>query len=212
MPSEHSLHLTLFGATGSVGRHVVSQGLAAGHRVTAFTRQPETINPAPELTVVEGDVFDPGAVRAAIQGRDAVIVTLGDGRRGGVREAGTRMVVEAMADVGVQRLICQSTLGAGESRANLNLLWKHVMFGLLLRRAYADHQGQEDVVRSSALDWTILRPAAFTDGPLTTQYRHGFDAAERDITLKISRADVAHALLRELADPTGVGQARAVSY
>jgi uncharacterized protein YbjT (DUF2867 family) len=156
-------------------------------------------------------VLDPAAVRKAIQGRDAVIVALGDGRRGGVREAGTRAVVEAMTDLGVRRLVCQSTLGAGDSRGNLDLIWKHVMFGLLLRRAYADHQRQEDVVRASTLDWTILRPAAFTDGPATGRYLHGFGPDDRSTTLKISRADVAHALLRQVSDPAGVGRAIAVS-
>lgn len=161
MSHVHPLHLTVFGATGSVGRHVIDQALARGHRVTAFTRHPESIEPATGLEVVGGDVLDHAAVRTAVAGRDAVIVALGDGRRGGVREAGTRAVVEAMSDLGVRRLVCQSTLGAGDSRGNLDLIWKHLMFGLLLRRAYADHQRQEDVVRASTLDWTILRPAAF---------------------------------------------------
>lgn len=212
MSHENSLHLTVFGATGSIGRHVVEQALAQGHRVTAFTRHPESIEPAAGLEVFAGDVLDPAAVRAAVEGRDAVIIALGDGRRGGVREAGTRAVVEAMTASGVRRLVCQSTLGAGDSRGNLNLFWKHLMFGLLLRKAYADHQRQEDVVRASALDWTIVRPAAFTDGPATGDYRHGFGPDDRTTTLKISRADVAHALLAEVVDPAGVGRAVAVAY
>jgi len=212
MSHAQPLHLTVFGATGSVGRHVVDQALAQGQRVTAFTRNPERIEPAARLEVSGGDVLDPTAVRTAVEGRDAVIVALGDGRLGGVREAGTRTVVEAMTDLGVRRLVCQSTLGAGDSRGNLDLIWKHLMFGLLLRKAYADHQRQEDVVRASTLDWTILRPAAFTDGPATGTYRHGFGPDDRSTTLKISRADVAHALLRHVTDPAGVGRAVAVSY
>lgn len=211
MSNDQSLHLTVFGATGSLGRHVVQQALAAGHRVTALTRHPESMQAAAGLQVVGGDVLDPAAVRAAVEGRDAVIITLGDGRRGEVREAGTRMVVAAMTDLGVRRLVCQSTLGAGDSRGNLNLFWKHLMFGLLLRKAYADHERQEEVVRASTLDWTILRPAAFTDGPATGSYRRGFGPADRT-ALKISRADAAHALLAEVVDPAGVGGAVGVSY
>lgn len=206
-----SLHFTVFGATGSVGRHVVTRALADGHRVTAFTRRPESIQPADGLEVVGGDVLDPVAVKAAVEGRDAVIVALGDGRRGGVREAGTRTVVEAMDATGVRRLVCQSTLGVGESRANLNFVWKRLMFGLLLRKAYADHQRQEEVVRASALDWTLLRPSAFTDGAATGNYQSGFGPDDRT-TLKISRADVAHALLAQVVDPAAVGRAVAVSY
>lgn len=211
MSHEQPLHLTVFGATGSIGRHVIDQALARGHRVTAFTRHPGSVAPTAGLEVVAGDVLDPVAVRAAVEGRDAVIVALGDGRRGEVREAGTRTVVAAMTDLGVRRLVCQSTLGAGDSRGNLNLLWKHLMFGLLLRKAYADHERQEEVVRASTLDWTILRPAAFTDGPATGAYRRGFGPDDRT-SLKISRADVAHALLAEVVDPAGVGRAVAVSY
>lgn len=207
-----SLHLTVFGATGSVGRHVVTQALADGHRVTAFTRRPDSIEPALGLDVVVGDVLDPAAVRAAVEGRDAVIVALGDGRRGGVREAGTRTVVEAMDATGVRRLVCQSTLGAGDSRGNLNFVWKRLMFGLLLRKAYADHQRQEEVVRASTLDWTLLRPSAFTDGAMTGTYNSGFGPDDRSTALKISRADVAHALLAQVVDPSRVGRAVAVSY
>lgn len=209
--TDHPLHLTVVGATGSVGRHAVSQALAAGHRVTALTRRPESIEPADGLDVCVGDVLDTPVVRAAVAGRDAVIVALGDGRRGAVREAGTRSVVQAMTDMGVRRLVCQSTLGVGDSRANLDLVWRHLMFGLLLRRAYDDHCRQEAVVRASSLDWTILRPAAFTDGPLTGSYRVGFGPGERT-TLKISRADVAHALLRQLTTDDGFGRTVAASY
>lgn len=212
MTVQPPLHLTVFGATGSVGRHVVEQGLGQGHRITAFTRHPGSLDAAEGLEEFEGDVFDPNAVRSAVAGHDAVIVALGDGRRGGVREAGTRVVVDAMSELGVRRLVCQSTLGAGDSRANLNLVWKHVMFGLLLRRAYVDHQRQEGVVRASTLNWTLVRPGAFTDGVVTGAYRHGFPPHDRSIALKISRADVAHALLRQVGDPATVGRAIAVSY
>lgn len=208
-----TLQLTVFGATGSIGRHVVDQALGHGHRVTAFTRDPGRVTTRhPGLTVATGDVTDPAPVRAAVTGADAVVVALGDGRRGRVREAGTRTVVDAMRSAGVRRLVCQSTLGAGDSRENLDLVWKHLMFGLLLRRAYADHQRQEDVVLGSGLDWTLVRPGAFTDGPHTGRYRHGFGPDEPGLALKVSRADVADLVLRSLTDDTTVGRAVSQSY
>src|SRR5690606_4656089 len=140
-----------------------------------------------------------------------VVVALGAGRAAGVREQGTRATVAAMRERGVRRLVCLSTLGAGESRANLNFVWKHLMFGLLLRAAYADHQRQEQVVRESGLDWTLVRPSAYTDGPHTGAYRYGFGPEATDLTLKVSRADVADALLRALADPSRNGTAVSVS-
>jgi hypothetical protein len=85
---------------------------------------------------------------------------------------------------GIKRLICQSSLGVGDSRGSLNFFWKYIMFGLLLRPAYADHELQEQYVKTSNLDWTIVRPAAFTDGEHSGKYLHGFAINEEKLTLK----------------------------
>lgn len=142
--------------------------------------------------------------------RDLDRVALGAGRKGVVREAATRAVVAAMEQDGGGRLVCQSTLGVGSSRANLNLVWKYVMFGVLLRPAYADHVRQERVVEDSDLDWTIVRPSAFADqspGPV----RHGFDGAEGGLRLKIARADVAAFGLAQVTDQTSLRRTVSVS-
>lgn len=206
------MKLVVFGATGSVGRHVVEQALAQGHDVTAFTRNPASVDKQhPRLEIAQGDVTDVKAVGEAVAGHDAVIVALGAGRKGGVRGPGTKAVIDAMRDTGVRRLIVQSTLGAGDSRGNLNFLWKRIMFGLLLRPAYADHQEQEQHVHASDLDWTIVRPAAFTDGPRTDKYRHGFGPEEKS-SLKISRADVAAFVLAQVTEDGYLHQTPALAY
>lgn len=128
------MNITIFGATGSIGSRVVKQALGEGHDVTAFTRDSARVTLEHDrLQTVEGDVTDPGACLPVVKDADAVIVTLGAGRKGEVREAGTRAVVEAMQQSGGGRLVCQSTLGVGSSRPNLSLLWKYVLFGGLLR-------------------------------------------------------------------------------
>jgi len=71
------------------------------------------------LKVVRGNVLDPVAVERAVAGHDAVFVTIGAGpARTTLREEGTQNIVEVMQGAGVQRLICQSSLGVGDSRAN----------------------------------------------------------------------------------------------
>jgi len=194
------MHVTVFGATGSVGRQVVDRTLAAGHTVTAHTRDAAKVRVEHErLRVVEGDVTTLAGCRPAVEGGDAVVITLGDGRRGTVREAGTRAVVETMQQLGVRRLVCQSTLGVGASRDNLTKFWRYAMFGALPRRAYADHVRQEEVVAASGLDWTIVRPSAFTDQELEG-VRHGFGADVSGLRLKISRGQVADFLVAQLAE------------
>jgi len=196
------MNITIFGATGTIGRCLVEQALAQRHGVTAFTRDAARVTVVHDrLHAVEGDVTDADACLPAVKDADAVIVVLGAGRKGGVREAGTRAVVEAMKRAGGGRLVVQSTLGVGSSRPNLNLFWKYVMFGALLRPAYADHERQEQVVQESGLDWTIVRPSAFVDQS-PGSVRHGFDGSESGLRLKIARADVASFLLAQVEDQT----------
>lgn len=206
------MKVVVFGGTGSIGTLVVERAIEQGHQVTVFTRDRAAVErDEPRLRVEQGDVFDTRTIAPVIAGHDAVIVTLGAGRKGGVRGKGTAAVIEAMQQTGVRRLIVQSTLGVGDSRENLDFVWKRLMFGLLLRPAYADHVEQEDLTRRSDLDWTIVRPAAFTDGPRTGSYRRGFGPRDRT-TLKVSRADVAEFVVEQLTDDTWVRQTPALAY
>lgn len=207
------MRVLVFGATGGVGRHVIEQGLGRGHEVTAFVRGPSGLDVEQErLTVYRGDVLDEDSVRGAMRGQGAVLCSIGAGRKGRVRAEGTRNIVRAMEGSGVRRLVCQTTLGAGESSGNLDFFWRRVMFGFLLRDAFADHEQQEAHVMGSALDWTIVRPAAFTDGGRTGAYRHGFPPAKKGLKLKISRADVAEFMLDQLADDAYLRRTPGLSY
>ncbi|MDA0267359.1 MAG: SDR family oxidoreductase [Cyanobacteria bacterium] len=209
------MKLVIFGATGTIGRQVVEQALEQGHIVTAFARNPAKLDlQHPQLTRCPGDVMDLPAVEQAVRDQDAVVCVLGSGKKltGTVRSAGTRQIIQAMENIGVRRLICQSTLGAGESWGNLDFYWKYIMFGFILRQVFADHERQECIVKESGLDWTIVRPGAFIDGPRTGQYRYSFPATDQTIQLKISRADVADFILKQLSDQSSLHQTPSLSY
>lgn len=209
------MKILIFGSTGGTGRELVRQALDAGYEVTAFARQPTKLNSIthPNLQRVQGDVLNPEAVDNAVSGHDAVLCAIGTGaRRTTLREEGTRNVVRAMEKAGVRRLICQSSLGIGDSRANLGFFTKYVIVPVFLRHAFADHEHQEGVVKESNLDWTIVRPPHLKDGPRTGQYRHGFPTTDTEIQGKISRADVADFMLKQLTDDTYVHRTPGTSY
>jgi len=209
------MNLLIFGATGGVGRQVVEQALEQGHNVTAFARNPAKLAlQHPHLQLFQGDVLDFSTVEQAVQGQDAVVCTLGAGqkRTGTVRSEGTRNIVQAMEKTGVRRLICQTTIGTGDSWGSLNFYWKYIMFGLLLRNVLADHQRQESDVQQSRLDWTIVRPGAFIEGGRTSQYRHGFPGNDKTSKRKIRRADVAEFILKQLNDNSYLHQTPSLSY
>jgi len=206
------MRVLIIGATGTIGRELTAYAMRQGHQVTALVRDPAKLESREGIHVIEGDALKPETLNAAVPGHDAVLVALGAGMKGSVRAEGTRNIVAAMERAGVSRLICLSSLGVGDSRGNLDFYWKYIMFGLLLRRAYADHVAQEAAVTESNLAWTIVRPGAFTDGPMTTRYRHGFSPTTRDIAAKISRADVAHFMLDQLGHDTYLGRTPGLSY
>ena len=208
------MKLIVFGATGSLGRHVINQALEAGHQVTAVSRR-GTWNGAQSANLRQhaADVLDAEAVAAALPGHDAVVCALGAGRQGGLRAPGTANIVAGMQAHGIRRIVCLSTLGAGDSWSNLTWFWKYPMFSLLLRPAFRDHLQQEDILRRSGLDWTIVRPAGFTDGPASGRFHHGFaPGSPRGLKLRISRADVAGFMLGQLSAPTYLRQTPGLSY
>ena len=207
------MKVTIFGSTGSIGRQLLTQSLEDGHTVTAFVRDPAKLDIRHNnLRIVQGDVMDLQSVEQAVQGQDVVLCSLGAGRKGMVRSAGTQNIIRAMEKAGVRRFICQSTLGTGDSWGNLNFFWKYIMFKGFLRQAYTDHEVQEESVKQSRLDWMIVRPAAFTDGDRSGEYRHGFSGTDKTIQRKISRADVADFMLKQLGDNTYLYKTPGLSY
>ncbi len=209
------MRLLVFGSTGGTGRELLIQALDQDHSVTAYARDPAKIEDIQHsrLTVVRGDVLDAATVESAIAGHEGILVTIGAGSiHTTLREEGTRNIVQAMQSTGVKRLVCQSSLGVGDSRTNLPFFTKYIIVGIFLRHAFADHELQEAVVRQSSLDWTIVRPSQLKDGPRTGVYRHGFSTTDKRIKKWISRADVADFMLKQLVDDTYLHQAPGVSY
>ncbi|MDX2005491.1 MAG: NAD(P)-binding oxidoreductase [Meiothermus sp.] len=197
------MEIVVFGASRGVGRQVVDQALEGGHRVTAFSRTgPDLAHPG--LRVVRGDVLDPAALETALAGQQAAVIALGAGNtaEGRVRSLGTQSVVEAMRRVGVRRAVAVSSFGVGDSRRGpvAAMAW------VFLRAALEEHERQEEILRESGLDYTIVRPTGLTDGPRTGRYKVGSSGSGR-----ISRADVAEFVLRVLPDPQWHGRAVVVS-
>ncbi|THB62775.1 MAG: SDR family oxidoreductase [Desulfovibrio sp.] len=209
------MKIVIFGATGSTGRQLVAQALELGHDVTAFARNPEKVDQKHErLQVIKGNVLDPPSVEQAIQGQGAVLCSLGlpPWNKSNVRANGTKNIIRAMEKSGVKRLICQSSYGVGDSRDRLPFLMKYIIIPIMLRRAFEDHEMQENHIKESRLDWVIVRPVTLTDGEHTGSYQHGRAFNHRQVTFKISRADTADFMLKQLTDDSCLRKTPSISY
>jgi len=139
--------ITVFGANGATGRHVVEEALERGHEVHAVVRNPESLDIRHErLAVVRGDVLDPS----------------------------TMNIVQAMKRAGVKRVVSISAapLGDGTSafqRFLYGMLWR------FFRELYEDLRRMESVLRDGEVDWTVMRPPRLTNGPHTKKFRTAID-------------------------------------
>jgi uncharacterized protein YbjT (DUF2867 family) len=161
--------ILILGATGPTGRHIVSHALACGYDVTALVRSPEKATDLKGANLVVGDARDEKALRQAIKGRDAVISALGTPaspfREVTLLSTATRALVSAMKAERVSRLVAITGMGAGDSAGHGGFLFDNLIFPLLLRKVYADKNRQEDIIRGSDLDWTIVRPSVLNNKP-----------------------------------------------
>lgn len=200
------MKIAVIGATGGVGEQIVRQALEQGHSVKAFSRNPAKLSlQHPNLELVKGDAIYLADIEQAIKGSDAVICTLGApaSDKSNIRTEGTKNIIQAMQSQAVQRLLCLSSLGFGDSRPMLPFVLKYIIMPFILKNVMADHESQEAVIKQSNLDWTIVRPGSLTNAPATGTYRYGFSYDDKNLQIKkIARADVASFMLKQLQDDT----------
>ena len=125
-----------------------------------------------------------------------------------IRTEGTINIIEAMKRDNVKRLFVISAMGVGESWNTLSLANK-AFFAILLKSTRKDHEAQETVVKTSRLDWTIIRPSGLTNTPLTGNYSVGENIRAK--TYQISRADVADLILNDLENRSWICKAVTVT-
>jgi len=210
------MRLIVFGSTGGTGLQLIKQALNKGYEVTAFTRNADKIKQSHKgLRILTGDVLDSKAVNSAVQGHDAVLCSLGMKNvmdKSMLRARGTKNIIHAMDAAGIKRLVCQSALGTGDSDKALPFIYRYFLVPVVMRSLYKDHNLQESHLKESSIDWTIVRPAILTDGAQTGIYQHGFSAENRTVKVKISRADVADFMLKQVTDNHYLYKTPSLSY
>jgi nucleoside-diphosphate-sugar epimerase len=221
------MELTIIAATGGVGRLILEQAIAAGHRVTAVARHPERLDKDVRSVTVDFDDPDHQALRSAVQGADAVLSGLGARRvsESGVASRGTQAIVAAMQSAGTRRIIVVSAAPVatvpspgrpsppkhdpGEGFFTRNLATP--LIKILLRKVYTDLALMEDTLRVSGLEWTAMRPPRLTDKQRTGVYRTAYGENLKG-GLTIGRGDVADGMLREVTDSKSYGTTVGIAY
>jgi putative NADH-flavin reductase len=208
------MKITIFGGTGRAGRHLVEQALTAGHQVTALVRSPSGLDIQSEgLRVVQGDLADTEKVESAVAGADAVISVLGPaGNKPGYEISRiTDTILAAMHRCGVRRLVVAAGAGVRD-RQDRPGAFDHlisVVLRLATRHVYEDMVQVVQKVRSSGLDWTVVRVPMLTDGPATGNLKVGY--LGQGVGTRVTRADMAGFMLEQASSTVYLHQAPVIS-
>jgi uncharacterized protein YbjT (DUF2867 family) len=152
-----SLTVLVVGATGSIGRLVVEEALAQGHKVRALVRDVAKARGLPaQAARVVGDLTRPESLRPAVEGADAIVFTHGS-------DASSKAAVEAIDYGGVRNILAALH---GDKRPRIALM---TAIGVTNRSGAYNRQTEahdwkrrgERLVRASGLYYTIVRPGWF---------------------------------------------------
>lgn len=208
--NQPKLKLVVFGSTGATGRLLVAQALEQGHHVTALARHPEALGITnAQLTVAAFDVLNSdGDLDSVIAGADAVLSALGNRERRPttVYSAGVSVIATAMESTRVRRLVCISSDGIDVPPS---LPWaQQVVMSQIIQRIYkhqyADMVRMESFLKTTSLDWTVVRAPRLIDGLPTGYARVSLDEPILDGG-SLRRADLAQFMIDAVIRPETFG-------
>lgn len=190
------MRVVVFGGTGNVGRIIVQKLLEQGNEVIVLTRQ--TKDGERNLQYVIGNVLDPETVERCIEPGDTIVIALGFNNSSlDTMSRGTAIIIAAMKKNSAKRVICLSAQGASESWNYMPEEFKEMVLNdELLNASFKDHGKQEELVRQSGLEWTIVRPTEIVDQPSTATFTVNHPTPSSKF--HISTFDVAQFIVDEL--------------
>lgn len=180
------MKVSIFGASGATGTLLTERCLAAGYQVTALVRTPEKFALRDRVRVVQGDAFDPAAVRKTVEGGDVVLSALGARslKKEDVLELAVPLIVEAMRQTGVRRIIALGSAGALEDSLKKQAAWRrwfvqNIVYNTFLKWPVASQISQWKTLSASGLDWTMVMPPMLLNSPGRGTYRVDGEALPR---------------------------------
>jgi putative NADH-flavin reductase len=206
------MNISIFGASGATGRLLTERCLAAGYEVAALVRRPAEFVYTGRVRVVEGSAFGAEAVRRTVEGADVVLSALGARslRREDVLERAVPLIIEAMRQAGVRRIIALGSAGAKDDSLKKQAAWRrrfvqNIVYNTFLKWPVASQVAQWKTLSGSGLDWTMVMPPMLTNGHGRGNYRVDGETLPAG-ALRIARSDVADFMMAQIGSAEWVGK------
>ncbi len=193
------MKITLFGATGKTGKNILKQALDKGYEINAYVRNPDKIKiNHNNLKIIEGELYHTDKIDTTIKGSDIVISALGPVKNSpkDIMQNAANAITKSMKSHNIKRLIWQTGAGVRDendkpsiSRNIIRFIMSIISGSILKNSEQAYH-----IIKSSDLDWTVVRVPMLKDGPKDGGYSASFTPPKPKA---ISRADVAEYILNQ---------------
>lgn len=209
------MNILIFGASGKVGKLVVKKALENGHKVTAFVRNASRISLTDNnLRIVEGSVTNVEDIKKVIIGHDVVISTVGHkkGTPNEMMKTFAEHIVLTMGECNMKRFI--TLLGAGvhdpkDPPASFGRKSMLALMKVFAGRIVHDSEDHSRIIRSSNLDWTIVRPTILSDEQAKGEYRTGYMSPG---FTSVSREDLAAFMIKAAEKNLYIKEAPIITY
>ncbi|MCD7973375.1 MAG: NAD(P)H-binding protein [Candidatus Azobacteroides sp.] len=199
------MNITIIGASKGVGKYTVKRALERGHQLTTLSRSGMAIKNN-RLADIKGSALNLADVEKAIQGAEALVVTLGTGKD--IRAttlfsdfAGILLQIHAKNPIRIPVIVLT---GFGTAATLKYHPWyTKILLKVFLWRVYKNKSVMENMLSQSTLRWEFVRPWIMSNKPLTEKYRvETTDFRNVNLFGFISRYDVADFMVKQAENPT----------
>ncbi|MDO9374964.1 MAG: SDR family oxidoreductase [Ferruginibacter sp.] len=196
------MNITIFGATGMVGKELVKQALHNGHQVKAFGRNvfTEDLPKDDNLELIQGALFDEGQVLKAIKGSDAVLSALGGAITDAdvTRSLGMKNIVAQMEKAGVKRIVALGGMGSLNADED-TLVLDTPDYPSAFFHVSKEHYKAYEFLKASNLDWTFVCPGDIINAEATGHFVTNADYLPTPNNSKITSGDLALFMLNQVS-------------
>ncbi len=213
------MKISILGATGFVGKVLVSEALMRQHQVTAISRHSNQLPQHAHLIAESGDILDVPWLISRLKGQDAVISAFNGGWSNpnlySDTVAGNNAILEAVKKAGVKRFVVVGGAGSLEIAPGVLLLDSPDFPANIRPGAQAVKEFKTTLESIDTLDWTFVSPAAMLEaGARTETFRLGGKQLlmNGNTPAKISVQDLAVAILDEVEHPQFIRQQFTAAY
>lgn len=210
------MKIAILGSTGFVGKELIRKAIARGYEIKTLARYPEKLSElSDKIDIIQGSVFESSSLKSVIEGTEAVLSTVGPppGKPCNPEQykEAMRNIVATMEKLGIKRYI---HIGGAVHHGGENEIWDfkrkclRFFLNLMSKPILLAKESEWDVLKSSDLEWTLIRPPRIASGRISAKLL----ADEKNLySLSVSVEDLSDFILDQIQSREWIKKAPLVS-